>query len=81
MSTVSVYKSGTGGIKLGTGSITNGSASLTGYTATNSRLTGKGRNVTVAITSSTHIGQSFRTRVVTDGGTTLTLADKNPFAT
>ena len=78
MSTCKVYKRG---IELGSGSITNGSASLTGYSATNGRLTGTGRNVEVAITSSTHVGKSFGTRVVTDGGSTLTLADKNPFAT
>jgi len=78
MSTVTVYKNG---IALGTGSITNGATSITGYSATNGRLTGTGRNVQVAITSSTHIGAVLRTRVVNDGGSTLTIADKNPYAT
>lgn len=78
MSTCKVYKNG---IELGSGSITNGAASITSYSATASRRTGTGRNVQVAITSSTHAGQSFRTRIVNDGGSTLTIADKNPYAT
>ena len=83
MSTCTVYKNG---ISLGTGSIANAATSITGYTATAesgsvNRVTGTNRNVTVAITSSTHVGQSFTTRVTDDGGTTLTIADANPFAT
>lgn len=85
MSTCQVWK---GPILLGAGSITNASATVSSYNradkvATDSVevVTGVGRNVTVQITSSTHIGSSFNTRVVTDGATELTLADKNPFAT
>lgn len=72
--TVDIYKSG---IKLGAGSATGGSASVTSYTGT---APGKGRNVTAHITQAgTHAGRHWRTRIVTDGGTTLTLAAACPF--
>ena len=77
MSTCSVYK---GPILLGTGSITNGSTSITSYTSTNARNEER-MNVQVTITSSTSIGQTFRARVLTDGGTSLTLDQPNPYAT
>lgn len=86
MSTCQVWK---GPILLGAGSITNASPTVSSYnradmSATPDQVevvTGVGRNVSVLITSSTHIGQSFRTRVMVDGASELTLADKNPFAT
>lgn len=72
-----VYK---GPNKLGSGSINSAAASLTSYTANLSRLTGTGRNVDVTITTAGAMaGQTFRTRVVTDGGATLTLAHACPF--
>lgn len=77
MSTCDVYK---GPHRLGSGSITNGATSITGYTSTDA-MSEERKNVTVVITSSTHVGSSFRTRVLTDGGTSLTIRDANPFAT
>lgn len=76
-STIKVFK---GGIELGSGSASAASASITSYTATNSRRTGTGRNVQVLITQAgTNVGRSWNTRVVNDGGSTLTLADNCPF--
>ena len=77
MATCTVYK---GPIALGSGTATSGSATISSYTSTDARSEGR-MNVTVAITSSTHEGSSFRTRVLTDGGTSLTLANTSPFAT
>jgi len=86
MSTCDVYK---GPIKLGSGSIAGAATSITSYTSTNGKRNcmanlgfGEGwMNVRVTITSSTHAGYSFETRVLTDGGTSLTIADANPYAT
>ena len=79
MATCKLYK---GPLLLGSGSITNGSASVTGWSAQANNPAIARRNVAVAITSSTHIGQSFRTKVLADNGSgTLTLRDKSPFAT
>ncbi len=77
MATCTVYK---GPIALGSGTISNGATTVASYTSTDAKSEGR-MNVTVAITSSTHAGSSFRTRVITDGGTSLTLADASPFAT
>lgn len=73
--TVDVYK---GPNKLGSGTCTNGSTSMTSYTGI---APISGRNVQIAVTAavSSTIGQSFQTRVVTDGGATLTLKDPCPF--
>lgn len=74
---VDVYK---GSIILGSGSINSGSTSLTSYSANSSRLTGTNRNVQVAVTTvGASAGSTWATRVVTDGGATLTLADACPF--
>lgn len=79
MATCALYK---GCQILGTGSITAGSASVTGWTAQADTRAVKGREVMVTITSSTHIGSSFLTRVTDDNGSgTLTLRDPSPFAT
>ena len=39
-----------------------------------------GRNVWVTITSSTHVGQTFRTKVTSEGAS-LGIRDPSPFAT
>lgn len=72
--TVDVYK---GSNKLGSGTCTNGSASLTSYTGT---APSSGRNVQIAATVpvSSAVGLSFATKIVTDGGATLTLYDPCP---
>ena len=75
--TVDVYK---GPHKLGTGTATNQSTSITGYSANLGRLLGTGRNVTLVATSGANIGASWRSRVVTDGGATLTLATPCPYS-
>ena len=79
MATCSIYK---GCNRLGTGSITSGSASVTSWTADTNAPQVNLKNVAVAITSSTHIGSSFRTRCIADNGSgTLTLKDASSFAT
>jgi hypothetical protein len=79
MSTCSVYK---GCTLLGTGSISAAGTTITSWTATTAAPAVLRKNVGVAITSSTHAGSVFRTRVTADNGSgTLTLADANPFAT
>lgn len=77
MSTCDVYK---GVTLLGTGTITGGSPTVSSYTSTDAKSEGL-MNVVVTITSSTNTGASFCTRVLTDGGTSLTLEDPNPFTT
>jgi hypothetical protein len=71
---VDVYK---GANKLGAGSMANGSKSLSSYTGT---APGSGRNVQVVATGGNNTGATINTRVVTDGGTTLTLYDAGPFS-
>ena len=79
MATCKLYK---GPILLGAGSITSGSASVTGWTAESNRPAIARRNISVAITSSTHIGSTFYTKVLVDNGSgTLTLRNTSPFAT
>lgn len=76
-STVKVMK---GGIELGSGSAAADSETISSYTATNSRPTGQGRNVQVLVTQAgTHVGRVWRTRVIADGGSSLTLKDACPF--
>lgn len=70
---VDVYK---GGIKLGAGSATGGSRTVSSYTGT---APNSGRNVTVVSTGGNNVGASINTRVVTDGGTSLTLYDAGPY--
>jgi hypothetical protein len=75
--TCSIYK---GPILLGTGSATAGSATIGSVTATNERTIGEGRNISITITEAgTHIGRTWRSRVMADGGTSLTLARACPF--
>lgn len=79
MATCSLYK---GPQLLGTGSITSGSTSVTGFTPASGARPILGRAVGVTITSSTHAGSTFQTRVLADNGSgTLTLRDASPFAT
>ncbi len=94
MANCSVYKNGVGSVLLGTGAITNGATSITSWTPTAAAsLTPNGasfvgRNVAVAITSSTDAGKTLFARITADNGSgTLTIAVKgygtggNPFAT
>lgn len=74
---VDVYK---GGIKLGSGTMANGSATVSSYTATASRVTGSGRNVEITATGGNNIGATVQTRVITDGGSTLTLSHNGKFS-
>lgn len=79
MATCSLYK---GGQLLGTGSITSGSASVTSWTASGGTPPIVRRNIAVTITSSTHVGSTYRTKVLADNGSgTLTLRDVSPYAT
>ncbi len=77
MATCDVYWKG---LLIGSGTATSGSASISSYTSLDV-VSEERKNVTVAITSSTHAGSVFRTRVLTDGGTSLTLKDTSPYAT
>lgn len=53
---------------LGTGSLANGTTSITDWVPGAGVLTPMvGRNVWVTITSSTHIGQGYRTKVTSEG--------------
>jgi hypothetical protein len=70
---VDVYK---GANKLGAGSMTGGSKSLSSYTGT---APGSGRNVQITATGGNNVGATINTRVVTDGGATLTLYDAGPY--
>jgi len=60
-------------IKLGSGTFTTDSASISSYTSLNVADEAR-KNVTVSITSGADAGESFRARVITDGGTSLTLS-------
>lgn len=77
MSTCSVFKRP---ILLGTGSIANDATSITSFTAETGAVIGR-KNVQVMITSSTDIGKVFNTAITVDGGSTLTIAKNNPYAT
>lgn len=70
---IDVYKNG---LKLGSGSATAGSRTISTYTGT---APVSGRNVTVVSTGGNNVGASINTRVVTDGGATLTLYDAGPY--
>lgn len=73
--TVDLYK---GLVKLGSGTCTNGSTSLTSYSGTAPK---SGRNVQIhaRVPVSSSNGSTWFTRVVADGGATLTLKDACPF--
>ena len=77
MATCDVYK---GPIKLGSGTATSGSATISSYTSTGVKAEDR-LNVVVSITSSTNAGASFRARILTDGGTSLTLSEASPYST
>lgn len=74
---VDVYKNGT---KLGSGTATAASTSITSFTVTTGLVVGSGRNVQVTPTAGNNVGATMNTRVITDGGTTLTLKDPVPFS-
>ena len=79
MATCKLYK---GPQLLGDGTLTSGSTSITSWTATADTRPVARRNVSVTITSSTHTGSTFQTKVMADNGSgTLTLRDPSPFAT
>jgi hypothetical protein len=61
-------------IKIGSGTATNGSATISSYTSLD-LVSEERKTVRVVATSSTTIGATMLTRVITDGGTTLTLKD------
>jgi hypothetical protein len=71
---VSVYKNGR---LLGTGSMTNGSKTVSTYSGT---APISGRNVSITATGGNNTGATINTRVVTDGGTSLTLYDAGPYS-
>ena len=75
--TVDCYKNGA---KLGSGTATAASTSITSYSANLSRTLGTGRNVRWVATTGNNIGQSWRSRVVLDGGATIMVADPCPFS-
>lgn len=66
---VDIYKNGT---KLGSGTATAGSTSITSFSAQSGRTVGSGRNVQITATNGNNVGFTWSTRVVTDGGSTLT---------
>lgn len=74
---VDIYKNGT---KLGSGTATAASASITSFTVVTGRVVGPGRNVQLTPTAGNNVGATMNTRVITDGGTSLTLASPVPFS-
>jgi hypothetical protein len=79
MATCRLYKPN--GALLGSGSINNGAVTVSGWTAQSGTPPIARRNIAVTITSSTHTGSTFHTKVMTDNGGSLTLRDPSPFAT
>jgi len=72
-----VYKQG---LLLGTGTVAAGSATVSAWSASTGAPDEFRKNVQVQITGSgAWQGEHFETRVLVDGGTTLTLKDKCPF--
>lgn len=67
-------------ILVGSGTHTKDSATISSYTSLDVASEAR-KNVTIAITSSTHAGQSYRARVIEDGGTSLTLNRAGGYAT
>ena len=74
---VDIYKNGT---RLGGGTATANSTSITSFTVVTGRVVGSGRNIQLVPTAGNNIGATMNTRVITDGGTTLTLKDPVPFS-
>lgn len=71
-----VYKHG---LLLGTGTVAAGSATVSSWSAATGAPDEFRKNVQVQVTAGTNVGQHFETRVLVDGGSTLTLKDKCPF--
>lgn len=67
-------------IKVGSGTYTQDSATISSYTSLD-LISEERKNVTIALTSSTDAGESYRARVITDGGTSLTLNVAGGFRT
>ena len=67
-------------ILIGSGTHTKDSATISSYTSLDIVSEAR-KNVRIAITSSTHAGESYRARVITDGDTSLTLDRAGGFAT
>jgi len=67
-------------ILVGSGTHTKDSATISSYTSLDVASEAR-KNVTIAITSSTNAGSSYRARVITDGGTSLTLDRSGGYAT
>jgi len=67
-------------VKVGSGTHTKDSATISSYTSLD-LISEARKNVTIAITSSTNAGSSYRARVITDGGTSLTLDRSGGYAT
>jgi hypothetical protein len=67
-------------ILIGSGTHTKDSATISSYTSLNV-VNEEWKNVRIAITSSTNAGESYRARVITDGGTSLTLDRSGGYAT
>lgn len=67
-------------IKIGSGTHTKDSVTISSYTSLDV-VSEERKNVRIAITSSTNAGESYRARVITDGGTSLTLDRSGGYAT
>jgi hypothetical protein len=67
-------------ILVGSGTHTKDSATISSYTSLDVASEAR-NNVSIAITSSTNAGSSYRARVITDGGTSLTLNRSGGYAT
>ena len=67
-------------ILVGSGTYTKDSDTISSYTSLD-LISEERKNVTIALTSSTDAGQSYRARVITDGGTSLTLNVAGGFRT
>jgi len=67
-------------IKVGSGTHTKDSVTISSYTSLD-LISEERKNVTIAITSSTNAGSTYRARVITDGGTSLTLNRSGGYAT
>ena len=67
-------------ILVGSGTHTKDSATISSYTSLDVVSEAR-KNVTIAITSSTNAGSSYRARIITDGGTSLTLDRSGGYAT
>ena len=67
-------------ILVGSGTYTKDSATISSYTSLD-LISEERKNVTIALTSSTDAGESYRARVITDGGTSLTLNVAGGFRT